>query len=45
MRLYLKAGRSVEQLNYMANAGLRGLGESGLQPLDHKQNQNLPGQS
>ena len=29
----------------MADAGLGRLGEAGLQPLDHKQDQHLPGQS
>lgn len=43
--LYLEAGGPVEQLHHVAYAGFGGLGEAGLELLDYKQNQHLPGQS
>lgn len=42
---HLEAGSPVEQLHHMTYAGFRSLGEPGLQFLDDKQNQHLPGQS
>ncbi len=41
----LKAGGTVQQLNYMTDAGLRRLREARFQFLHHKQHQNLPGES
>lgn len=42
---YLEARGPVEELHHMAYAGLRGLWEAWLKPLDYEENQHLPRQS